>query len=240
MITVEIDTEELTRGLSEFAQDQMPFAMSWALNTAAFGVRTDVNRQLVDDFTVAPSKLAFLQGRTQVRGPDRATRNQLWARVGIYDQGRMGGGLVSRHVEGGRRTADAARPFYIPSKHLRPDDYALVNRGDYPRKLKPIDRTEGTGAPYANLSNTRRRRGRKAAPRPFVIQLPRLGPGVKGIFHRYGPARSQIALLWLYVPEVDLPARLDWEGAVARQLDAFPDHLRAGFERAFSTARVRR
>ena len=240
MITIDIDTEDFSRGLSEFAQDQMPFAFSRALNAATYGVRQHVNQQLKDNFTIAPSRMSFLEGRTHTKGPDRATRNQLWARVGIYDQGRMGRGLLSRHTEDYTRTADPSKPFFIPTETLRPHEYALVDRANYPRRLKPIDRTEGTGTPYATPGNARKRRGRKAAPRPFVLDLPKSGPGVKGIFYRYGRERRQIKLLWLYVPEIEVKQRLHWQDAVASQVAALPEHLREGFAYAFRTSKVRR
>lgn len=235
MIEVDINTDELTRGLSRFTQQQLPYAFERTLNGAAFGVRDDIGQQLDTNFTIAPSKVRYMKSLTRVPREDRATKERLVAEVGIFD-GRSR--ILTRHIDGGeKQKQDEVNPFFIPSDYMRPTDRSLPERKLYPKNLRLQDRRTADGMLYAKAR--RSSTGRlviQGKHRTFVAISDK--PGVTwGVYQRQGPDRDDVQILWLYKKVITLPPRLDWDGAVARQAEQLPERFVKELMHALRTAR---
>lgn len=98
--------------------DQVPFALSMALNRAVEGARDEIIGQTWPKHVVV-RKANFLQAALTTNG-ERATKNRL--RVVLYD--RLGRGSLKLHAEGG--TKQARGRLAIPTKAVQRGSSGVV------------------------------------------------------------------------------------------------------------------
>lgn len=231
MIRMQLDPKSLAdmkRTLDALGQGrQLDFALSKSINTLAEETRRAVRKNMDDRFTIAPSRRAFLVGdddyTKRTTGmikfwPHKVRRSKTFeARVGTSFDGRTltnaGGGsakersaLIGRHEKGGTMTAKPGRPFFIPSKHLRPGPYDIPPRRLYPSALRLADRQSPNGILPANANGKGKRRA-------FVLR--RKGGGLPiGIFERV--SQGHISPLWWFKSKVTIKPRLGFYDAALR------------------------
>lgn len=241
-----LDVGALTRGLSDFAQRQIPYATAQAVNTLAFRVR-DAERDALDkNFTVAPAVREFVRQRINVA--EKATKERLSALVAVVGKRHE---ILDRHEAGGvHAPPQPFGAFFIPSDFLRPTDTALPPRALYPANLRLAPRRKIEGGWMEERVLTKRARGKRGqllkrrggdvitdrhgnpilfGKRGTFLIRPADGRG-GGIYQRTGPHRGDIQRLWLTAPRITLPARLHFEGTwrvivVEQWADVFAEKL---------------
>ncbi len=221
-IKVTIDAEQ-ARFLLDQVGSAIPKVVADSVNTTRNDVQLAVQQRLTTDFTIAPSRLLFMQRLIKRTGT--ATRDKPVAEVSITGPtgkaGRGRAGLLSRHVFGGvHAKADPNHPFFIPAQALRPGPYDIAPRALYPRALRLMSQQgiEGGLLPLktnkgGQVSNTKRvkiagRKGRGSTEVRsfFVAPLNNRNGRTPGIYERTrtGPDKGDLQLLWLYRPKINL------------------------------------
>lgn len=226
MIQIDIrGMDAVQRQLSALG-NQMPYALSVALNNAAFAVRAESQKDLTESFD-RPTRL--VTGATRV---SKATKATLEARVNI-DPKREG--IVAPHEFGGRRGPQLIERFLI-GKGWMPSSYKAVPGIDMP--------LDGYGNPRRSVVNqivTELQAGisgvNGSRRRCFVIRVGQRSHLVPGIYRIKNQGRA-LSLLYVFVPTVVYRKRLQWEERMnAAALKVLPDAARRAVERALETAR---
>ncbi|MCP5197672.1 MAG: hypothetical protein H6974_12950 [Gammaproteobacteria bacterium] len=228
MITLDMrGLPEMQHMLQNLAQEQLPFAISAALNSTAFAVQKASRRRLETAFD-RPTPL--IKGATRV---EKATKQNLTARVFI-DPKRAG--VLKTHEQGGPRGDQRLEKFlrgqgWLPAGwRAVPTDYLPLNRYGNPRQAEVTKIINGLPRAGGIKGDARRH---------FVIKpgsSTRLSPGI----YRTRSRSSGAALLKLYhfASHAQYQARLDWLPTVeaeARRL--LPEQMQRAIQRAIETAR---
>jgi hypothetical protein len=247
VITIDIDLKALTAGLDDLQKRQIPFAVARGLNTLAKEGQVLVRQSLSSNFTINESKRAFLERTVRIGRDDWARKDRLAVRLGINptDQAAAGLGkdrsqLLGRHEEGGQRTADPARPFFIPTNEIRPGAYDVVARSLYPSSLRVFDRRTADGVLGPKGRRTRKGgfqiQGKR---RTFIIDGRSTNdPRLWGVFQRTGSGRRDIRMLWAFRTKIQIAPRLKFYETMERALNArMTEVLSASLAQAIATAR---
>lgn len=126
MLTLDLrDFERAARNMKA-ARDQLPFAISLALNKAAAATETRLAKDTWAKNTANRNKGFF----KAAMGIEMATKGQL--RVSLYDQ--LGRAKIALHAHGG--TAQAKGKFAIPTKAVKRGAHGIADRLK-PRNLDP-------------------------------------------------------------------------------------------------------
>lgn len=215
-ITVDTNAVQISDFMRSLFADQVPFAVSTAINRTARDFQ-DAQRDLMRDrFTIR--RPWVLQGVKINRG-DFATKTKLEARVHI-DPARD---FLVKFEEGDTKRPRGSR-IAVP-KEARRTKTGVVSRSQRPRALRFVQHGEGARAVVY--------RGEK---RTFMI----LRPGGRGeIFQRFGRrGRGALRLLFSFTPEAETPEALDFEDTARRVVATrFGAHFSTAFDSAAASAR---
>lgn len=253
MLDVSIDLTRMKAELKRARDDQIPFALSLAINTTAKGAIASIRTGLEEDFTIAPSRLPFMKRLIRFPRSQWATKRKPIATIGVhekdsdFDVGSSSdrGFLLGRHEEGGeRRRDDPFRPFFIPTDEIRGGDWDLPPRNLYPTALRIFDQRGVTGVLGADIKKAKRGFGGqeyviKGKRRTFVVDgRQRNGAKAWGIFQRMGRGARNIRMIWAFRTSIHLPPRLRFYKKAASYIDTnFPRHFSEALERAMKTAK---
>lgn len=247
MIDLEITADDSTaqRMLSHVG-DQLPFAISKALNDTARVAQDDVRKGIQERFILrTPASTRYLLSSVLFASSEHATKQNLQATLRIGPQRP----LLARFERGGTRTVRDAfvAPFAIPTRAIRPAFSATVSRRLLPKNLGLLPYAVGGGKPTFHARGKKRSAGvhitatgkpqLKGKERTFVLQLT---PGARdwGVFQRIGPKRTDIRLIWAYRQQITIRPLLKFEqtirASVARNWEAV---FAADLEYAIATAR---
>lgn len=233
--------------LSEAAQQQLPFALSLALNQTALDVQLAQRLHNDREFTIRAQ--TFMERLVKISRSDRADKRNLVARVRIQGpesarrRGQDPAAVLTRHELGGTRTApDPTRPFFVPADALRPSPRVVIPRQMFPAKLGLADRMGRQGAVVpgkrGNVKRIKGASGQRERRAFFVLHSDDGSGRPLGIFEREG--KDDIKPLWIFTARVTIRPRLNFfataEEVVRRR---FPPNLAAAFTRAMRTARPR-
>ena len=209
---VQLDTNasEISRWILRLNDDQMPFAVSLALNSTAFDLRDEQREEIESRFTVRRS---WVPRGVQVA--DRATKTKHEAVVHLAPDR----DFLARFEEGGRVTPERSRAFAVPQEARRTTT-GVIRKSERPRAFQFEEAGRGQRATVY--------RGRKGT---FMI---RRHDGEGLIAQRQGRgASSRVRVLFTFTGAATLPADLRFELTAERVLD---EKLVANFERAFDRA----
>ena len=229
MISIDVrGMPEIQAALRGLADEQMPYALSVALNSTAFAVQRASRARLESAFN-KPTPL--IKGATRV---EKATKETLTATVYI-DPKRAA--ILQTHEHGGRRGNQLLERFLvgkgwlpngwraIPADSMPRDSYGNPRRGEVNKIVAELS------ASISGIVGSNRR--------TFVIrpgQRSHLSPGIYRIRSRSKGAA--IMPLYLFASVAQYRAILNWEGTVdaeARRL--LPDEAAKAIRRAMETAR---
>ena len=219
---------EIQAALRNLAEEQMPYALSVALNSTAFAVQRASRARLETAFD-KPTPL--IKGATRV---EKATKQILTATVYI-DPKRAA--ILQTHEQGGQRGNQLIERFLlgkgwlpngwraIPGTEMPRDSYGNPRKGEVNKIVAELT------ASISGIVGSNRR--------TFVIrpgQRSHLSPGVYRIRSR---SKGQALMpLFLFVSVAQYRATLKWEETVedkAREL--LPDEAAKAIRRAMETAR---
>lgn len=228
MIDIDIrGMAEVQRALRGLASEQIPYALTVALNGTAFGAQKVGRKQLE---TVFDRPTTLIKGATRV---EKATKETLTARVFI-DPKRAA--ILETHEEGGQR-GDQRLEKFLRSKGWLPAGWRAVPTDNMPLNSYGNPRqTEVNkiinGLPIAGgMAGDRRRL--------FVIApgLPaRIQPGIYRVKSRSGD--RAIMKLYHFVDRAQYKAILEWMPTVqAEAIRLLPDQAAKAIRRAIETAR---
>jgi len=114
-INVTSNISAVTKALDAFGKNQLPFAMSQALNDAAFAVRKDTIERVWPK-SVTVRKQNFMKAMLMpIRGTNRATKKKLTAIVQNYPTGGRHKEYLQRLATGGTKTVIDGRNITIPA-----------------------------------------------------------------------------------------------------------------------------
>ena len=229
MITLDVrGLAEVQAALHRLASDQIPYALTVALNSTAFATQRASRRRLESAF-VKPTPL--IKGATRV---EKATKQTLTAVVYIDPNRAV---ILKPHEMGGPRGNQLLERFLnargwlplgwraIPADSMPRDSYGNPRRGEVNRIV-----TELTAGISAIAGSTRR---------TFLIlpgQRSHLDPGIYRIRSR--SKGKGLMPLYLFASVAQYRAILNWDGTVegeARRL--LPDEAAKAIRRAMETAR---
>lgn len=218
---------EVQRMLRSLASDQIPYAVSSALNSAAFAVQKTSKKKLETGFD-RPTPL--VKGATRV---EKATKQSLTAKV-LIDPNRAP--VIAVHEEGGQRGAQKLER-YLRSKGWLASGWRAVPTDNMPLNSYGNPKQAEVNKIIAALPEIGGIRGDKR--RVFVILPGRargLSPGIYRTLSR--SAEAAITKLYHFASRTQYKARLEWLPTVeaeARRL--LPEQMHAAVRRAIETAR---
>lgn len=253
MLDVTVDVTKATADLRNIQQNQIPFAISLALNRTAQGALAHAGQRLDRDFTINESRKPFLKRLFRFPRSQWATKRKLIATIGVHQaDGDFGTGsskdrgfLLGRHEMGGDRDRnDPMRPFFIPTDALRPGAYDVAPKSMYPAALRLF---ESQGIVRWEKNAEGKRKGVKGTlpaqaqgkRDTFIIDARSRGkPKAWGIFQRTGPGRHDIRMLWAFRTRIRLKKRLGFYVGTNTYVDHnFARHFGDALTEAMRTAK---
>lgn len=229
MITVDVrGIDAVQSALRALASDQIPYAMTVALNSTAFAVQRASRARLESAFN-RPTPL--IKGATRV---EKATKQSLTAIVSIDPKRAT---VLKTHEEGGQRNSQSLERFLI-AKGWLPAGFKAIPADSMPRdtygnpKRTEVSRilTELNSGISGAAGSTRR---------VFVIrvgQRSHLSPGIYRIKSKSKGAA--IMPLYLFASRAQYRAILRWEETVQGEVvRVLPDEMTKAIRRAMDTAR---
>ena len=235
-IQIELDTNasEVARWIQHVFSDQMPFALSLAINRTAYNVRDAIRSGIQHRFTI---RRRWVVHGIQIPRGGRATKQKLEAIVELERRR----SFLAKFEEGGVKRGSVSLPIAIPTEHIRPTPQSLPPLALYPKNLRLLERRDVSGFLAARTTLTRGNvRQWKGLRRTFVIDPweHRADRQLWGVWQRFGPRRNQIRLIWAYWREIRIPPILKFYETGRRTIDAVWDrNFTAAFDRAIRTAR---
>lgn len=236
-IQVELDTNasEVARWIQHVFSDQMPFALSLAINRTAYNVRDAIRSGIQHRFTI---RRRWVVHGIQIPRGGRATKQKLEAIVELERRR----SFLAKFEEGGVKRGSATMPIAIPTEHIRPVHTATPPLSLYPKNLGLQERRDISGG-FTAARTTFTRRGVKqwkGKRRTFVIDPweHNATPELWGVWQRRGPKRHQIRLIWAYRREIPIPPTLKFVETGRKMADQVWDrNFTREFDRAIRTAR---
>lgn len=214
-LKITTNAPEVSRFMRTVFADQMPFAISLALNDTAFGIRKEQVEGMSTRFRI---RRQWVLGG--VRVTKRATKQDLEAHVAILPDRRF----LFRFEEGGEVTPEKASRFAVPDEAKR-TGAGIVSKGERPRAF---DFEEAGRGPVAVTF-----RGKK---RTFMIKR---HDGSGAIFQRLGRADSgKLRTLFTFTRTADLPASLQFDLTAENVFNStYQANFAAAWDRAIRSAR---
>lgn len=227
MITLDIrGLPEIERMLRNLADEQMPFALSSALNSTAFAVQKFEKARIP---TVFDRPTPLIKGAVRV---EKATKQELTAKVYVDPKRAI---ILKTHEEGGRR-GDQKLERYLRSKGWLASGWRAIPTDKMPTNSYGNPRQAEVNKLIAGLPGISGVRGDKR--RVFVIPQQRggLSPGVYRTLSR--SAGAAIVKLYHFVSQAEYRERLGFvESARDEATRLLPGLMSAAIERAIRTAR---
>jgi hypothetical protein len=233
MFDVTVDVTKATADLRNIQQNQIPFAISLALNRTAKGAIAAAGERLDRDFTINESKKPFLKRLFRFPRSQWATKRKLIATVGVHQSdGDFGTGsdkdrgfLLGRHEAGGERHRnDPARPFFLPTEALRSGAFDVPPKSMYPTALRLFE-SRGI-VRFEKDAATGKRKGvkgtlpaqAKGKKGTFIIDARKKG-GTWGVFQRVGRGHGNLRMLWAFRTKIRLKQRLGFYTGTSAYVD---------------------
>ena len=210
-INVTTNLSTVTKALDAFGKNQMPFAMSQALNDAAFEVRKDTIER-VWPRSITQRNPAFMKAMLMpIRGDNRATKRRLRSIVQNYQTGTRNKDYLQRLAVGGIKRPNGNN-IAIPANDMPTRAKGGVTIGNRPR----------------NILNK---------PKVFKNRLPN---GQEFIARRRTKKRYPLQMLYLLEPDGQVKKQFPfYEEAEKVGQRAFAQNFRKRFAQAKRTARRR-
>ena len=243
MIDIVVDVKSVEE-LFGSAKEQMPYAISRAVNKTATDVRDTMRREVLTRFTVR--QRSFVVSQFQVSHTSDKRDSSIYAEITVGGAGYKGGtktrDILSIFEEGGMKTSpDPAFPMAIPSTNIRPTFTASAPRALYPVNLglRPRRAIAG-GYKYPRRHTTSGGIEQlKGSRRTFVLDpLTMQGVKVWGVYQRTGKGKHDVRLLWTYKQRLTVPALLGFQKTAEAVVDAtWQENFSAAFDNAMRTAK---
>lgn len=260
MIRIQVEIDLLRRKMSALEKDQLPFAMSLAINRTAEivrGAEIDQFRTQFDRPTPFTMRSVLLTKPAKKRGPEHRDvflRNE--ATKGTppvkYLNPEVKGG--TRRKKGFERQLERAGILFpgeyaVPSRTMTLDAYGNVPGPQIVRILSALRSFEEKGfkANQTTRSAKRNKRAAKLAKSLFVVRRGRMTSGgarrfapqlPEGIWQRSGPNGSVIKPLFVFVDAATYQSRLPFTQTAERVYrQQIAKQFRAALRQAVGTAR---
>lgn len=229
MINIDIrGLPEVQRMLRNLAEEQMPYAISSALNSTAFAVQKDQKQRLP---TVFDRPTPLIKGAIRV---EKATKQDLTAKVYV-DPKRAA--ILKTHEEGGRR-GDQRLEWFLKSKGWLSAGWRAVPTDKMKRNSYGNPAQAEVNKIIAGLPGISGIKGdsRRLFVIPAVAQRGGLSPGIYRTLSRSGGAA--IMKLYHFVSRAEYKKRLGFsESTRAEAIRILPGLMSAAIDRAIRTAR---
>jgi hypothetical protein len=251
-ITVKRIGNGFSQGAEKGIQRQLPFAIMNTINRTLNDIQTSVRKEtLAKRFTVAPQKVRFVENLVKRRSDDIASKQSLIGRVRIEgpENDASRSVILARHERGGTSHM-VTYPLFIPTKDIRPNDYALVPKKYYPSALGLSDRRAIDGGFVPGSTRGKRRaipglatpvnKLRKAGVGATFILKPKANLKAWGIYQRVGSGKGgdSLKMLWAFRTQIRLKPRLDFYGTSRRVVaDRITGHFQQALAQALATAK---
>jgi hypothetical protein len=257
-LVLQTQIDEAVAALDTVRRDQLPFAISLAVNRSAIAGQQAERAHILQAFTVrrnpgTPQRPGAVLRTVKIEKYDFANkRNPTAFRISIDATRTKSGGrrdYLAKFEEGGEKTAadDMVAPIAIPSKALRPNFRDLVAAKFYPQNLRLTPKRVGGGEilPARQKVTARGVVQWKGKLRTFVLD-PRFhgearggeGEPTWGVYQRTGPGKRDIQLLWTYKHGIPIPRRLEFKATIADAVtSSFVLNFSNAYARAIATAR---
>ncbi len=228
MIAIDVrGLPEIQRMLRNLAEDQMPFAVSTALNSTAFAVQKESKQRIA---TVFDRPTPFIQSAARV---EKSTKQSLTATVYIEPKRAQ---VLQWHEFGGARGRQRIEAW-LQSKGWLPQGWRAMPGNEMPRNSYGNPKQGAITQIMAALASGPT--GPASTRRYFCIPVGARSYLKPGIYRtRSRSAGAAVMPLYLFVSRAQYRAELDWGKTVeqaARRL--LPEAMRAAIERAIRTAR---
>src|SRR5688572_5734221 len=259
-LVLQAQIDEAIAALDTVRREQLPFAISLAVNRTAIAGQQAERAHVLRAFTVrknpgTPQQPGAVLRTVKIEKYDFANKRHPTAfRISIDATRTKSGGrrdYLAKFEEGGQKAAadDLVAPIAIPSKALRPSFRDLVAAKFYPQNLRLTPKRVGGG----EILPARQRLTRRGVVqwqgklRTFVLD-PRFhgearggeGEPTWGVYQRTGPAKRDLQLLWTYKKSIPIPPRLQFKATIAEAVNAsFALNFSNAYARAIATARPR-
>lgn len=115
-INVSSNISTFTKAIDAFGRNQVPFATSRALNTAALDVRNDTIQRVWPSDVIVRKKNFMSAMLMPIRGDNRATKRRLTAIVQNYPTGRRHKEYLETLAQGGVKRPIDGRNITIPAR----------------------------------------------------------------------------------------------------------------------------
>lgn len=255
MIGVKIETEVLQRKLTRLEREQLPFALSLAINRTADivkGAESDQIRDVFDRPTPFTQKATLLSRPANKRGPftrDVFLRNEA-------TKGTPPVKYLAPEVRGGSRRHKryervlqragilGASEFTVPGNGARLNVYGNMSAGQIVQILSVLKANTTSGF---NANQTKRSKARNKKPREYFVarrgavtsggvsRWPRLP---EGIWERYGAYGARVRPVLLFVDSASYTARFRFTPVAERVYrEQFAHQFRAALRQAVGSAR---
>jgi hypothetical protein len=226
-LSITVDANDVLANLKSIREDQVPFALSKAINDTALQFQRVELAHIHQAFTLRrPSWID-----QSVRITHFAKKTEPWATIGIHPPGGdQRADILGKFEDQTQKTASAGGSLAIPIDVKR-NKFDIVTKGQRPRAFQfEKERTNtSTGITiYRGKSRT------------FMVKF---GDGRGWIFKRVGAGAhgslfEGTQVLYALKPEVAIHANLDFESnAVAVVEGAWHANFEAAYEAALATAR---
>ncbi len=224
MIDVHVDDRLVKAALRTLHGDQVPFALSRAINDTAKDFQQAERQRVKEKFTLRQER--FILNTVKINRGDFASKRNLRAIVGIDPQRDQ----LAKRERGGFKSSVAGKPFVaIPSRDIRRTKRGLVPRSLYPAAFKPFTRATNLrsfgGRQVTNV-------GQKGT---FFVKL---SGGRRLLLQRTGKKRTSVRALYLFVRATKLDRRLGFHDTARKTVEAkFSPNFARAFAEAVRTAR---
>lgn len=212
--------------LRNLADDQLPYAMSTALNSTAFAVQKMQRERMA---TVFDRPTPLIKGANRV---EKATKQNLTAKV-LIDPKRAP--ILQLHEEGGARRGDQTMERYLKSKGWLPAGWKAVPTLDMPKNAYGNPRKTEVAKIIAALPVIG---GIKGDARRCFVTAGRKGLGAGIYRYRSRSGGKGLIKLYHFEPVAIYSPRLDWlENAEREARRVLPEMMARAVRRAIETSR---
>lgn len=251
-IVLETQIDQAIAQLDRVRRDQLPFAISLAVNRTALAAQHGIRAGVAQRFILRRPQ--FVLQTVRIEKYDFANKRRPTAFRIKIDERESRDFLAKFETGGKKESLDPTIPIPIPSTHLRATRAELVPRRMYPRALRLFEARGAVGGfftqggrrhlLFGTLARGEHRTGRgvlqiKGKRRTFILD-PQENFGVKtwGVYQRTGSGKGDVRLLWTFKRRIPIPSLLRFE-ATARDVveRRFQLEFAGAYARAIATAR---